>query len=154
MSVIEKDYILKFIIKKDYNEVQRIEIDKLCKYSTLYDTVVDMLEKLEFESDYLEDICLIKDVEKRKIVVKELIEKNIFEFSEDDEELFYEILRLSFIYFEPPFDYDFEYYNRVDLMELLIDRIFWYSPGVSMLYDNYCIYLANKYGIGFLPNEE
>lgn len=151
---MDRDYILRFLIKKDFNEIQRIEIDKLCKYSNLYDTVVDMLEKLEFESDYLDDICSIKDVDKRKIMVKELIEKNIFEFSEDDEELFYEILRLSFIYFSSPFDYDFEYYNRVDLMELLIDRIFWYSPGVSDLYDNYCIYLYNKYGIEFLPNRE
>ena len=99
---------------KEYKEIQKIEIDKYLKYSELYDTVVDMLEKLEFENDYLEDICLITDVEKRKIVVKELIEKNIFRFSKIDEDLFFELLKLSVIYFEPPFDYDFEFYDIVD----------------------------------------
>ena len=138
---------------KEYKEIQKIEIDKYLKYSELYDTVVDMLEKLEFENDYLEDICLITDVEKRKIVVKELIEKNIFRFSKIDEDLFFELLRLSFIYFEPPFDYDFEFYDIVDLMELLIDRIFWYPPGIEPLFDGYRNYLKNKFGIEFIFTE-
>ena len=138
---------------KEYTDIQKIEIDKYLKYIELYYDVTEMLEKLENEKDFLEDICVINDVEKRKIVVKELIEKNIFEFSENDEELFYEILRLSFIYCEPPFDYDFEFYNRVDLMERLIDRIFWYLPGVDMLIERYCEYLKNKFGIEFILTE-
>ena len=83
------------VIEKDYNEIQKIQIQKYSRFVDLFYIVVHDLYEREEKNDFLEDIYFMKDDDKRNKLINELLEQNVFGFSEIETTFFYNIKRIS-----------------------------------------------------------
>lgn len=134
------------VIEKDYNEIQKIQIQKYSRFVDLFYIVVHDLYEREEKNDFLEDIYFMKDDDKRNKLINELLEQNVFGFSEIETTFFFIILKELVIIRVNPEHYDVN--TRAGLLDELIGRI--YSNDChDELIENYMEYLLNEYGIEF-----
>ena len=142
---------------KDYTIPQIIQIQKYYTFEKLYNIVVSKLNDIEYSDDYtdeyLEHLCLLKSDDNRKKLIKELVEKNIFEFSKIDEESFFEILRLYLNYYVICEDDKKCLNDNSCLIDHLIHILYWRPHKTYDIFEFYCNYLTTEYGIEFYPRE-